>query len=69
MNVNEKSKGIMKRIMKVFQKKNINIERKFIKKDGEVGYIVMEEDGVGEERDEVLKEIREIKGKIRDRMI
>lgn len=29
----------------------------------------MEEDGVGEERDEVLKEIREIKGKIRDRMI
>ncbi|ACU49583.1 phosphoglycerate dehydrogenase [Brucella microti] len=69
MHVHENRPGILNSLMNVFSHHHINIASQFLQTDGEVGYLVMEADGVGEASDAVLQEIREIPGTIRARLL
>ncbi|MBM0582538.1 phosphoglycerate dehydrogenase [Brucella melitensis] len=69
MHVHENRPGILNSLMNVFSHHHINISSQFLQTDGEVGYLVMEADGVGEASDAVLQEIREIPGTIRARLL
>ncbi len=61
--------GILNSLVNVFSTHNINIASQFLQTDGEVGYLVMEADGVGEASEKVLQAIREIPGTIRARLL
>jgi len=69
MHVHENRPGILNSLVNVFTTHNINIASQFLQTDGEVGYLVMEADGVGESSDAVLQAIREIPGTIRARLL
>ncbi len=69
MHVHENRPGILNSLVNVFSRHDINIASQFLQTDGEVGYLVMEADGVGESSDAVLQEIREIPGTIRARLL
>ncbi len=69
MHVHENRPGILNSLMTIFSSHGINIASQFLQTDGEVGYLVMEADGVGEASDDILNEIREIPGTIRARLL
>ncbi len=69
MHVHENRPGILNSLVNVFSTYNINIASQFLQTDGEVGYLVMEADGVGEASETVLEAIREIPGTIRARLL
>ncbi|WP_247997547.1 phosphoglycerate dehydrogenase [Brucella tritici] len=69
MHVHENRPGILNSLVNVFSTHNINIASQFLQTDGEVGYLVMEADGVGEASETVLQAIREIPGTIRARLL
>jgi len=69
MHVHENRPGILNSLVNVFSMHNINIASQFLQTDGEVGYLVMEADGVGDASETVLQAIREIPGTIRARLL
>ncbi|MGU3398817.1 phosphoglycerate dehydrogenase [Brucellaceae bacterium D45D] len=69
MHVHENRPGILNSLMNIFSGHGINIASQFLQTDGEVGYLVMEADGVGEASDDILNAIREIPGTIRARLL
>ncbi|WP_139974461.1 MULTISPECIES: phosphoglycerate dehydrogenase [Brucella/Ochrobactrum group] len=69
MHVHENRPGILNSLVNVFSTHDINIASQFLQTDGEVGYLVMEADGVGEASETVLQAIREIPGTIRARLL
>ncbi|MFK0685692.1 phosphoglycerate dehydrogenase [Ochrobactrum sp. BD67] len=69
MHVHENRPGILNSLVNVFSTHNINIASQFLQTDGEVGYLVMEADGVGDASETVLQAIREIPGTIRARLL
>lgn len=69
MHVHENRPGILNSLMNIFSSHGINIASQFLQTDGEVGYLVMEADGVGESSDDILNAIREIPGTIRARLL
>lgn len=69
MHVHENRPGILNSLMTIFSSHGINIASQFLQTDGEVGYLVMEADGVGEASDDILNAIREIPGTIRARLL
>ncbi|WP_343314456.1 phosphoglycerate dehydrogenase [Brucella sp. BE17] len=69
MHVHENRPGILNSLMNIFSSYGINIASQFLQTDGEVGYLVMEADGVGEASDDILNAIREIPGTIRARLL
>ncbi|WP_449415111.1 phosphoglycerate dehydrogenase [Ochrobactrum teleogrylli] len=69
MHVHENRPGILNSLMNIFSTHGINIASQFLQTDGEVGYLVMEADGVGEASDDILNAMREIPGTIRARLL
>jgi D-3-phosphoglycerate dehydrogenase len=61
--------GMLRRLNDVFANRNINIAAQNYQTDGELGYVVMEADPVGEVSVEILREIRELEGTIRARLL
>ena len=69
MHVHENRPGILNNLMGIFSRHDINIASQFLQTDGEVGYIVIEADGVGGASEEILDEIRAVPGTIRARLL
>ena len=61
--------GILGKLNKVFAQRGINISSQYQQSDGEIGYVVMEADQSPSEASAVLREIEEIDGTIRARLV
>jgi len=62
--------GMLRRLNDVFANRQVNIAAQNYQTDGEVGYVVMEADGVSSaEARDILKEIRVLDGTIRARLL
>ncbi|WP_332683005.1 phosphoglycerate dehydrogenase [Bosea sp. (in: a-proteobacteria)] len=61
--------GMLRRLNDVFASRNLNIAAQNYQTDGEIGYVVMEADPVGEVAREILEEIRSLDGTIRARLL
>ena len=61
--------GELGRLNDVFAKHGVNIAAQYYQTDGEVGYVVLDADGVVPAADDVLADIRAISGTIRARIL
>ncbi|KRE24668.1 D-3-phosphoglycerate dehydrogenase [Bosea sp. Root483D1] len=67
--VQRNAPGMLRRLNDVFASRNINIAAQNFQTDGEIGYVVMEADPVGEIAREIIEEIRALDGTIRARLL
>ena len=67
--VQRNAPGMLRRLNDVFASRNINIAAQNFQTDGEIGYVVMEADPVGEVAREIIEEIRSLDGTIRARLL
>jgi D-3-phosphoglycerate dehydrogenase len=68
MHVHRSVPGMLARVIDVFSGRGLNISAQYLQTDGEIGYVVMDVDGSGEEI-EVLDDLRAIEGTIRARFL
>lgn len=61
--------GMLRRLNDVFASRNVNIAAQNYQTDGEVGYVVMEADSIGDDARDILREIRALDGTIRARLL
>jgi D-3-phosphoglycerate dehydrogenase len=61
--------GMLGRLNDVFARRKVNIAAQYYQTDGDIGYVVLEADGVGREAESVLEEIRRLDGTIRARLV
>ncbi len=61
--------GMLRRLNDVFARRDLNIAAQNYQTDGEIGYVVMEADPVGEAAREIIEEIRALDGTIRARLL
>jgi len=61
--------GMLGRLNQVFSKRELNITAQYLQTDGEIGYVVVEAEGLPEQSRETLEEIRAIEGTIRTRLL
>ncbi|RFB80716.1 phosphoglycerate dehydrogenase [Methylovirgula sp. 4M-Z18] len=61
--------GMLRRLNDVFSQRNVNILAQSYQSDGEIGYVVVEADQVGDAAQDILEEIRALEGTIRARLL
>jgi D-3-phosphoglycerate dehydrogenase len=61
--------GMLGRLNDVFARRRVNIAAQHYQTDGEIGYVVLEADNVGEEAAAILEEIRTLEGTVRARLL
>jgi D-3-phosphoglycerate dehydrogenase / 2-oxoglutarate reductase len=61
--------GMLGRLNEAFARRGLNIAAQYLQTDGEIGYVVLEADGGGPEREALLDEIRTLDGTIRARLL
>lgn len=61
--------GMLRRLNEIFAHRGINIAAQHYQTDGEIGYVVMEADQVGDKARAILEEIRGLDGTIRARLL
>jgi D-3-phosphoglycerate dehydrogenase len=61
--------GMLGRLNEAFARRGLNIAAQYLQTDGEIGYVVLEADGGGPEREALLDEIRSLEGTIRARLL
>jgi len=61
--------GMLGRLNDVFARRRINIAAQYYQTDGEIGYVVLEAEGVGGDGVAILEEIRSLEGTIRARQL
>lgn len=69
IHVQRNEPGMLRRLNDVFANRGLNIAAQNYQTDGEIGYVVMEADPVGEVSVEILREIRQLEGTIRARLL
>jgi D-3-phosphoglycerate dehydrogenase / 2-oxoglutarate reductase len=69
MHVHHNEPGMLAALIDIFARRGINISGQFLQTDGEIGYVVIEVDGVPEDTLELLQELRGLKGTIRARVL
>jgi D-3-phosphoglycerate dehydrogenase len=61
--------GILGRLNNAFSQRGLNITGQHLQTDGEIGYVVIEAEGLPEQSRETLREIRALEGTIRARLL
>jgi D-3-phosphoglycerate dehydrogenase len=69
MQVQRNVPGMLGRLNDVFARRGVNIASQHYQTDGEVGYVVMEAEALGDESRDILGEIRALDGTIRARLL
>jgi D-3-phosphoglycerate dehydrogenase len=69
MQVQLNTPGNLQRLNHLFASRGINIAAQYFQTDGEIGYVVIEADDTGEHSVDILREIRELEGTVRARLI
>ncbi|WP_088345341.1 MULTISPECIES: phosphoglycerate dehydrogenase [Rhodomicrobium] len=67
--VHQNVPGELSRLNAIFNRRNINISGQYFQTDGQIGYVVLDADGSVADARGVLKEIRDLPGTIRARML
>lgn len=61
--------GMLGRLNQVFSRRELNITAQYLQTDGEIGYVVIEAEGLPEQGRDTLEEIRALDGTIRARLL
>jgi D-3-phosphoglycerate dehydrogenase len=61
--------GMLGRLNDVFARRKVNIAAQYYQTDGEIGYVVLEADGIADTGAAILDEIRSLDGTIRARLL
>lgn len=61
--------GELRRLNDVFAGRSINIAAQYYQTDGEIGYVVLDADGMVEEAEDILDQIRALPGTVRARLL
>jgi D-3-phosphoglycerate dehydrogenase len=69
VHVHQNVPGMLSRLIGIFSERGINIAGQYLQTDGEIGYVVIEVDGVPDDTRELLQELRSLKGTIRARVL
>jgi D-3-phosphoglycerate dehydrogenase / 2-oxoglutarate reductase len=69
MHVHHNEPGMLAALIDAFTRRGINISGQFLQTDGEIGYVVIEVDGVPEDTRDLLQELRGLRGTIRARVL
>jgi len=67
--VQRNAPGMLRKLNDIFARRHVNIAAQNYQTDGEIGYVVMEADQVGDEATAILEEIRALEGTIRARLL
>lgn len=67
--VQRNSPGMLGRLNDVFARRKINIAAQYYQTDGEIGYVVLEAEGIAEGGPAILDEISRLEGTIRARLL
>lgn len=69
IHVHRNAPGMLGRLNEAFSRRGLNITAQYLQTDGEIGYVVMEAEGLPEHSRETLREIRALEGTIRARLL
>jgi len=69
IHVHKNVPGVMNRLNQVFSRHGVNIAAQYLQTEGDLGYVVMEADGVGGDAEAVLEEMKAVEGTIRARLL
>jgi len=69
VHVHQNVPGILSRLIGIFSERGINIAGQYLQTDGEIGYVVVEVDGVPDDSREILAALRGLEGTIRARIL
>jgi D-3-phosphoglycerate dehydrogenase len=69
MHVHRNEPGLLRQVNDVFAHRGLNIAAQFLQTDGEIGYVVVEADSSTADSEDVLRELRSLKGTIRARLL
>ena len=69
IHVHENRPGILNSLNTIFSARGLNIVGEFLQTFGEMGYVVIEAEGISRAADDILDEIRQIPGTIRARLL
>jgi D-3-phosphoglycerate dehydrogenase len=61
--------GMLGHLNQVLSRRGLNITGQYLQTDGEIGYVVIEAEGLPEQSRETLDEIRSLEGTIRARLL
>jgi D-3-phosphoglycerate dehydrogenase len=61
--------GMLRQLNEVFSRRGLNIAAQYLQTDGEIGYVVIEAEGLLEQSRDTLNEIRALEGTIRARLL
>ena len=69
IHVHQNAPGMLRRLNEVFSRRELNIAAQYLQTDGEIGYVVIEAEGLPEQSRDTLNEIRALEGTIRARLL
>jgi D-3-phosphoglycerate dehydrogenase len=69
INVNRNVPGMLGSLNEVFSRRSLNITAQYLQTDGEIGYVVIEAEGLPDHSRDTLREIRALEGTIRARLL
>jgi len=69
IHVHKNVPGVMNRLNQVFSRHGVNIAAQYLQTEGDLGYVVMEADGMGGDAEAVLEEMKAVEGTIRARLL
>jgi D-3-phosphoglycerate dehydrogenase len=69
IHVHRNAPGMLGRLNEVFSRRGLNIAAQYLQTDAEVGYVVVDAEGMPEQSRDTLEEIRTLDGAIRARLL
>ncbi len=69
IHVHKNVPGVMNRLNQVFSRHGVNIAAQYLQTEGDLGYVVMEADGMVGDAEAVLEEMKAVEGTIRARLL
>lgn len=69
MHVHRNTPGLLAAVLDVFVRRGLNVGAQYLQTDGELGYVVIDVDGGGEEAQEIQADLRAVQGTIRARYL
>jgi len=69
LHVHRNVPGMLRRLNEVFLLQDINITAQYLQTDGEIGYVVLDAEHLGQTARDILDEIRSLDGTVRARLV
>jgi D-3-phosphoglycerate dehydrogenase / 2-oxoglutarate reductase len=69
LQIHRNQPGAMRRLNEVFAKHSVNIAAQYLQTNAEIGYVVLDADGAVGDAQEIVREIRDLEGTVRARVL